>query len=798
MMKKKRRIRSRIKHIRVSFENHQTTIMNVLTIFLKWLSLVLIPSSFLLILADLSEIVNRYIGVSLISLGIMAIIYIIGSKLTKKSGIYLPLIFLITPLVALVLIQNIRNTYFLMVNEVLKQVGQIRGTYLFGLSVDYSTTGTLFFMILLGVFLMGLSIGIFSYEKIGLFIVWVAIFLLIMILKGQLNLLSMLCLIFGTLMISFIKSLNRRHTIQTTGSIYMSLCLILSTFLILGVSWAMQVDGFNQSIKSVEKIQSEIKDKGKQVRYAKGKKTPLTRGKVSEVTSFDPEKIILEVEMSQPEPIYLKNYVGSEYTSGAWSEQGMEELYENYGMIYWLGDNQFTSFSQLSDLSRLTTQEESIHVSVKNIGESSETLFVPYGMTYSKGLNDMVTNDNMLLSKGLTGDRQMSFDMISLAITTYPELVGTFANLKSDNQVPKVTDYLVNEANYNDYVYKNYLSVPKTIGTELSMLTNQGKETQQRVFYEEADEVVRQALNKEESTAKEFASTPKDFISQFIDHKYDLKTPEEFATIATLMYRQLGVPARYVEGYLVTPKEVTEAKNNKMSIPAKNAHAWVEIYQDGVGWVPKEVMSRTQNMMPQPVFNTLPHSGSHSSQDGKSAKDLPVESEKISDGESNQQEIKHQKEKQRKPYVIISLLIFLIFLMLAIFIFIFMKLKHIIHLKKEQQSLFNQSDHFLAAQSLYRDMANMMILDGVELTFYDLEKDVKSITTYYGEDYGQFYQGVVWNLEMSLYTETPLSAKKLEMTRHCHELTSHYVFNKQKWRQKRQMKKTLLTMFYQE
>lgn len=68
--------------------------------------------------------------------------------------------------------------------------------------------------------------------------------------------------------------------------------------------------------------------------------------------------------------------------------------------------------------------------------------------------------------------------MISQAITTYPELVGTFANLKSDNQVSKVTDYLVNEANYNDYVYKNYLSVPKTIGTELSMLTNQGKETQ--------------------------------------------------------------------------------------------------------------------------------------------------------------------------------------------------------------------------------------------------------------------------------------------------------------------------------
>ena len=53
-----------------------------------------------------------------------------------------------------------------------------------------------------------------------------------------------------------------------------------------------------------------------------------------------------------------------------------------------------------------------------------------------------------------------------------------------------------------------------------------------------------------------------------------------FATAATVLLRAAGVPARYVEGYTayVTAGDVTVVRANK-------AHAWVEYYVSGIGWL---------------------------------------------------------------------------------------------------------------------------------------------------------------------------------------------------------------------
>ena len=57
-----------------------------------------------------------------------------------------------------------------------------------------------------------------------------------------------------------------------------------------------------------------------------------------------------------------------------------------------------------------------------------------------------------------------------------------------------------------------------------------------------------------------------------------------FATAATAIYRALGIPARITEGFLVS------AKGGEATIVrGENAHAWVEVYQDGLGWLPVEV-----------------------------------------------------------------------------------------------------------------------------------------------------------------------------------------------------------------
>lgn len=82
---------------------------------------------------------------------------------------------------------------------------------------------------------------------------------------------------------------------------------------------------------------------------------------------------------------------------------------------------------------------------------------------------------------------------------------------------------------------------------------------------------------------------------------------QHFASAATLIFRYLGIPARYAEGYVidsydyenaVTLKDesvsdwITPSKDYsevvEVSVPDSSGHAWVEIYVDSLGWVPVE------------------------------------------------------------------------------------------------------------------------------------------------------------------------------------------------------------------
>ena len=57
-----------------------------------------------------------------------------------------------------------------------------------------------------------------------------------------------------------------------------------------------------------------------------------------------------------------------------------------------------------------------------------------------------------------------------------------------------------------------------------------------------------------------------------------------FATAAVAMYRALGVPARITEGFLVYAE-----RDRFTEVRGAQAHAWAEVYQDGLGWIPVEV-----------------------------------------------------------------------------------------------------------------------------------------------------------------------------------------------------------------
>ena len=127
-------------------------------------------------------------------------------------------------------------------------------------------------------------------------------------------------------------------------------------------------------------------------------------------------------------------------------------------------------------------------------------------------------------------------------------------------------------------------------------------------YYVKLPDYTRQVMLTLAENAGIRADSP-DLIQQVADFvqnagEYDLYTPAypsrdyavyflteahrgyciHFATAATAMYRALDVPARVTDGYLFLAKA-----GEFIPVSGANAHAWVEIYQDGFGWIPVEV-----------------------------------------------------------------------------------------------------------------------------------------------------------------------------------------------------------------
>ena len=63
----------------------------------------------------------------------------------------------------------------------------------------------------------------------------------------------------------------------------------------------------------------------------------------------------------------------------------------------------------------------------------------------------------------------------------------------------------------------------------------------------------------------------------------------QFATSAALILRELGFPVRYVEGYLASDyqRDADPDRINRYITTVRDydAHAWIEVYFDGVGWM---------------------------------------------------------------------------------------------------------------------------------------------------------------------------------------------------------------------
>jgi hypothetical protein len=138
------------------------------------------------------------------------------------------------------------------------------------------------------------------------------------------------------------------------------------------------------------------------------------------------------------------------------------------------------------------------------------------------------------------------------------------------------------EEEYRTFVYDNYLALPRETKEELLRIAAEnGLDPNSETIISDVQNYIRSVgvYNIGFSQIPENADVALYFLEESREG-----ICQHFATAGVVMYRALGIPARYTTGYLAET-----VGNEWTEVSTLQAHAWVEIYIDGFGWIPVDV-----------------------------------------------------------------------------------------------------------------------------------------------------------------------------------------------------------------
>ena len=335
---------------------------------------------------------------------------------------------------------------------------------------------------------------------------------------------------------------------------------------------------------------------------------------------------------------FLKSFVGSVYTGTSWEKlpsQQTEELRQLLGQEH--------PQAMLDRLETVFDQKEggSYHLSVENVNANPQCAYTPYGLVQNSvdetslayvddgflesarfwggtstyqvdawGNAQQLFYPERVVNGVLTGSMNQEGKNSSQSTSAYDlsvlleeglynqdGSVGSLENWELWTLPQEAAGYLTQEQqslcrtleSYNRFVYDHYTQLPQELReTLLKFLEENGVYTQS---YYDAFSTASQIQKVIATLASRcvYTLTPpslpegRDFVEYFLFESRQGYCVH-FASAAAAMLRAMGIPARYAEGYAVPSGE-----EGWVDVPDYNAHAWVEVYFGGTGWVPVEV-----------------------------------------------------------------------------------------------------------------------------------------------------------------------------------------------------------------
>ena len=307
----------------------------------------------------------------------------------------------------------------------------------------------------------------------------------------------------------------------------------------------------------------------------------------------------LSVTMSEPQSMYLKGFTGSTFNGRQWTDLTDTTYYQAEDMMEALRQADFHAPGQLAQAALLSYEKlQENTITIDNTGADRRLIYVPYDLTDPGDLRSVITKGGSEFYTGKLGqNRSYTYKAAENQVDNWTDVAGRFFTLALGGD-ELTEEYLLPESYYNTFVYENYTQLgiadKKILAAHIG---SEGDLSQGHMDYKVAITAIRTYLEENFIYTEDLGEVNADVnqLKVFLDSKkgYDV----QFATAATLMFRYYGIPARYVEGYLITPEDAAKAQDGNISVSRERAHAWTEIYIDGIGFVPLEVTPEFYGVM---------------------------------------------------------------------------------------------------------------------------------------------------------------------------------------------------------
>lgn len=198
--------------------------------------------------------------------------------------------------------------------------------------------------------------------------------------------------------------------------------------------------------------------------------------------------------------------------------------------------------------------------------------------------------DSSLSNEELVANFRSALDQAGL--TRFPtDALANYLALDDSSRLRWYNQYVRLFDEYSAYVHETYLDVPSAshginqIYDKLEEKINAAETDHDKIMT-----VINYLSDHYKYTTTPTVSEERTYTN---DLDYFLLEGKEgycvqFATSAALLLRKAGFPTRYVQGYIADDFNPTEDANGNHCytsvIEDSNAHAWVEVYIDGLGW----------------------------------------------------------------------------------------------------------------------------------------------------------------------------------------------------------------------